>query len=71
MNPYSMSALADERVHDLHVAAARYRLSVLARCCQPSTWLRALSRARATRQAFADWASRGQLGPARNYCACP
>lgn len=47
MNPYLVSALADEHIRDLHEAAARRRLVALVRCCRPATWRRAATRARA------------------------
>ena len=71
MIPIAMSAFADERIREMHATAARSRLIALARCCQPTTWVRAATRARATLAAATNWIRRGQLGPAANYCTCP
>lgn len=71
MNPIAMSALADERIRDMHASAAHSRLIALARCCQPSAWAHATTRAHAALTATAEWVRRGQLGPSGNYCACP
>jgi hypothetical protein len=63
-NPYFLESLASERIRELHAAADRDRLRMLARCCKPATWLAA---ARRVRSFIADT----QLGPRYDAPCCP
>ncbi len=70
MNPFLVSALADERIRDMHRTAARRRLVALVRCCRPAAWRRTATRARVAAAATIERLRGRSLGPAENYCAC-
>jgi hypothetical protein len=68
-NPYVLSAVANERIRDMHRAAERHHRATLARGTRPS-WF-AVARAgivrvpHSTREIF----RRSQLGPVAGSCA--
>lgn len=44
LTPYAAQLLAGDRAVELQRHAATARLAALARCCRPSTWVRATRR---------------------------
>jgi hypothetical protein len=66
LTPYAAQLIADDRAAELQRRAATERLAALARCCRPSTWVRAARRA-----AAAALRLRVTPAPARSGAAPP
>ncbi len=64
LTPYAAQLIADDRATELQRHAATARLIALARCCRPSTWVRATRRV-----AAAAIRLRAALPPARSGAA--
>ena len=64
LTPYAAQLIANDRAAALQRSAATARLAALARCCRPSTWVRA------TRHVIAAGVRlRAALPPARSGAA--
>ncbi len=64
LTPYAAQLIADDRAAALQRSAATARLAALARCCRPSTWVRATRHVTA-----AALRLRAALPPARSGAA--
>jgi hypothetical protein len=68
MNPYILSAVAAERVRDMHTVAERHRRAALARPIHVPLSRRVTAHVAASWSAVREFIARGQLGPAKSSC---